>query len=346
MLITADDENALIVDDPAIAPTGSRLYLEPWCRVVDSCVSGFATARPAGRAVPAPSCPCGPQGPAVHLDRWEVLERQERLPATVHVVELGPTDGRRARCWLDRLDALARARGSDLHQRVVYTLCGPSADVLAGAVVGAGHPGRVQAVRFEPAAVTPMPTLPDRAVMVVLAPGPRHGSLREEIVRIDGCTYRTEARAYLVGSTGRAVADQLGVPVTVLPGLIEKQVRRGARGVVDGLPTLDAACRRAVRAGLRLALRYVAVDLARFEIAPGVPGLVMSSVLGRRDGEPVRIDVAVVAGLARLRDRLHPDAVVEVDDPAVAAVAGACGYRVARGATTEAGSVGCLAGGS
>jgi hypothetical protein len=331
LLITAEGGNTLIVDDPAVPPSGSRLYLEPWCRVANSCVSGFEAVRQAPPAAARPECRCDPDGPAGLLDTWEALGRAGRLPETVHVVELGVTDGGRARCWLDRLAATSRVRGGGLHRKVVYTVCGPSGDVLAGAVITAGHPGCVRAVRFDPAADGPMPALPDGEVMAVLASSSsRSGALREDIVRIDGRTYRTEARAYLPGSTGRAVAAQLGVPVTVLPGLIERQMRRGIRAVVDGMPVVDADCRRAVLTGVRLALRYVAVDLARFELARGVPGRVLGSVLGDRDGDRVRLDAAVVSGLARLRERLHPDAVVEVDCPVLAAVAVSCGYRVSR----------------
>lgn len=322
-------------DDQWIAGEPARLYLEPWVPAAHSCVWDFTALvrrAPALVATPTVASPASPSLPASArsaadrdlLDRmftrWDVLAARGELPTELPVLGLG-VDGGQVTAFLDELLTRARHHRRDYYERVCYLLCDSSEQrVDIARVTAIEHASRIRSVIVDPARPGRELSFVRGKLFLAVVSGVYPGLPSDDIVRVDGQTYRSQVRAYLPGRAGRALAGSTGIPISVLPRAIARLAQSDPQQLADMMPVQFPRVEAAVAFGkgvwssVGLEERHVPVDLDAYGAAHGVSVRVLRSLLAAADDERVPVSIGATASFLDTLGLLHPAGLLHYRD--------------------------------
>ena len=309
-----------------------RVPLEPWCAGRDSLIWRFnalywqelaaweqATGAEYERALPGGRSDARDDRAVTELigdlfATWDALDDRGELPEELFVVELGVGNGNQARAWLDAFARLDHEHGRGYYRRLHYLMGDYSAHVLERARRAvAGHAEHVSSLVLD--ATRPAVSLGflRRKVFCVYISNVYDNLPTDEVARIDGRTYRVEARAYLPAADAERIARTLDVPAAALPGLVDKLLRLGPGLLADAAPYAFAAADAGIAfwrdawSALRLRERYVRLeDPDAYVIAPGLTGAELAPLLDAEGDVRMHVSNGAAGSFAETLPLLHP----------------------------------------
>jgi putative S-adenosyl-L-methionine-dependent methyltransferase len=245
---------------------------------------------------------------------WDQLAARNALPDELYVVELGVGNGNQATTWLDEFRAVEAEEGREYYRRLHYLMCDYSPHVLEMArETVAAHQSRVSSFVLDATKPTTALAFLKYKVFLVYISNVYDNLPTDEVARIGGRTYLVETRAYLPGPAAAALAQDIGVEVDVLPGVIEKLLRLGPAVLADALPahfsTADDTVEfwRRVWEGIRLEERYAPMaGLDLYQIAPGASGELLRPILESGGDIRMHVNNGAVASFIDTLPLLHP----------------------------------------
>jgi hypothetical protein len=213
-------------------------------------------------------------------------------------------------------------RGTEYYRRLQYLMCDYSEHVLAMArSTVAAHAGHVSSFALDATKPTTALGFLRYKVFLVYVSNVYDNLPTEEVARIGGQIYRTEARAYLPADEAARIGAMIGVAPAALRTLVHKLLRLGPALVAEVLPeafgTLDAAAAfwREVWSALRLAERYVPLyGLDLYEVAPGVSGEHLRPLLEDEGDIRMQVSNGAVASFVDTLPILHPHGRLQCHD--------------------------------
>ncbi len=251
-------------------------------------------------------------------DFWTLLkdlEKHNRLPAEIFVLEIGVGMGTRCGLWLDRFQALDQERGTNYYPRLKFLL---------------GDYALATLERSRPAVQKHM----DLCSFIVLdALNPirslsflRHKILHihltnvydnlpdEQLARRDGRLYQVQVRAYLPMEDAARIGQAFGLGVTELKGMIARLLSLGPDCLSDR--ERGVALWQEVWKALRLEERLVCVeDLPSFSLPEGMDRSRFEEILREAPADlRVHLSTGAIESLRNTLPLLHPRGYLQVQD--------------------------------